>query len=219
MKLFLLRFAALILSLLFASGNAPATPQEDFWSWFAKNESALFDFEKDQDHVFKDLDAQLHKIDPNLTFEFGPKKDGKREFVISAGGLTESFPAVISLYNAAPKLDRWIFIEFRPRRPVADFDIEMDGVKVPPKDISFILVPDGKKAGLFIFIKGMNKPQESTYKQIAFLYLDTALGEYDVETKVGGIDIQPAETETKSDKQPIQELPGAVDSYIKSTDR
>ena len=211
-----LRFAIVVVSLLCTCTAGWATPQEDFWTWFTQNEPALFDFEKDQDHVFKELDGQLQKIDPNLTFEFGPKENGKREFVISAGGIFKSFPAVISLYDAAPKLDRWTIIKFRPRRPIGDTDVELGGVKVAPKDVAFILVPDGDKAGLLIFLAGMNQAQDSTYKQIAYLFLDQALGEYDVETKVGAIEILPADTQTKSEKRPLTELPDAVDSFMKA---
>ena len=207
---------AVVLGLGAGGTRAWATPQQDFWAWFTKDEAALFDFEKDQDHVFKDLAEQMQKVDPNLTFEFGPKKDGKREFVISAGGIKASFPAVVSLYNSAPKLDRWTFIKFRPRRPIGDTDVEFQGVKVAPKDISFILLPDGDKADLLIFIAGMTDAQKETYEQIAYLTLDQAVGEYDVETKIGGIEIHPADVRTKSDKRPIAELPGALDALQKA---
>lgn len=56
------------------------TKQENFWKWFQENESALFDFEKDQERVFDSLISQLHKISPHITFEFGPKENGYREF-------------------------------------------------------------------------------------------------------------------------------------------
>jgi hypothetical protein len=81
-------------------GRKP-TPKQ-FWAWFVSNEAMLYDFEKDMERIFKKLAAELNRVDPNLTFEFGPKKTDGREFVVSAGGIKSSFPAVVSLVSAAP---------------------------------------------------------------------------------------------------------------------
>lgn len=103
--------AALLLSgflatLGLSSGSAQVTPEHAFWNWFQKNEATLFDFEKDQERIFDRLSAELQKIDPNLTFEFGPQDNGRREFTISADGIRKAFPAVEKLYAAAPSMPR-----------------------------------------------------------------------------------------------------------------
>jgi len=90
--------------------------EEEFWNWFQKNEDSIFNFEKDQETIFSNLQSALHKVNQNLTFEFSRVKDNKREFVISADGLKSAFSAVESLFTSAPVLPRWIFIKFRPRR-------------------------------------------------------------------------------------------------------
>lgn len=64
----------------------------------------LFHFETDQEKTFDKLSAELKKANPDLTFEFGPVENGKREFVISAAGIKTAFPYVESLFNSAPKL-------------------------------------------------------------------------------------------------------------------
>src|SRR6187399_703219 len=92
--------------------------EEKFWKWFQANEARLFDFERDQDRVFAELGPAMKKVHSNLTFEFGPKKDGQREFVISADGIKDAFPAVIALADKAPELPRWNIIKFRQRRGV-----------------------------------------------------------------------------------------------------
>jgi hypothetical protein len=80
--------AAALLSLISAfSGRAFASPETVFWRWFQANQEKLFDFERDQERIFDLLLAEMHKVDSDLTFEFGPEKNGKREFVISAGGM------------------------------------------------------------------------------------------------------------------------------------
>ena len=87
-----------------------------FWKWFVRNEAMLFDFEKDQEKTFHLLATELQKIHSSLTFEFGPKINSIRDFVISADGIRAAFPAVIELAGAAPTLERWRVIAFRPRR-------------------------------------------------------------------------------------------------------
>ena len=107
----------LAILMLFSSPLRAARPEAEFWKWFQDHEKELYDFEKDQQRVFGQLNGALAKVDADLTFEFGPKEqDGKREFVISAGGIRSAFPKVEALWLAAPKLERWVVIKFRPRR-------------------------------------------------------------------------------------------------------
>jgi hypothetical protein len=110
------------------------TPEQTFWIWFQNNQNALFDFEKDREKTFGMLSAQLHKVNPTLTFEFGPIEQGQREFTISADGIKDAFPAVEALYAAAPQLPRWKFLKFRQRRLPSD--ISYGGVFVKAATIS-----------------------------------------------------------------------------------
>ncbi len=93
--------------------------ETQFWHWFQQHQDELFDFERDQESTFDRLNAALGAVDDDLTFEFGPVREGMREFVISAAGLKRAFPAVERLYNARPSLDRFHVTAFRPRRPLS----------------------------------------------------------------------------------------------------
>ena len=44
-------------------------PETRFWHWFEKNESRMFNFEKNQDQNISDLLRELHRINHSLTFE------------------------------------------------------------------------------------------------------------------------------------------------------
>src|SRR5262249_42436684 len=169
-------------------------------------EADLFDFERNQEAIFDRLAAEMHKVHPGLTFEFGPKENDRREFVISADGIRDAFPKVESLYAAAPTMARWKFVKFRPRRE--PFDIEYAGVSIKANTVSVSLHPDGQKAGLTVFIPGYNEGDHEIYAGIAFLLLDHALGEYDVETRVGFVEVKapsPGPAQVRS----LQELPKA----------
>ena len=143
----------LLFILLMSCSQNQDSKEASFWRWFQANETRLFDFEKDQDRVFDELQRQLHRIQPSLTFEFGPKEEGKREFVISADGIKEAFPAVIGLADAAPPLRRWKITKFRPRRGFQS-PVTFNGLRIAPEQLQFTIEPDGDKAGLTLFIEG-----------------------------------------------------------------
>jgi hypothetical protein len=194
---------------------AEKTPQGAFWNWFIQHEPELFGFDPDQEiereRLFDGLAAELQKVNRNLTFEFGPRGP-TREFVISAGGLKSAFPAVVRLAEAAPSLDRWQITAFRPRRaPV--MTIEIGDNSVDPKDVQFSLLNNGKMAGIYLFIPGFRE-DDVTFKQIGYLLLDEALGEYDVETRLGLIKMLSPDTRTVGDRHPFAELPTLFDQLV-----
>lgn len=204
----------LIASILsFLSLTASAAPEEKFWKWFQENEATVFDFEKDQEKIFDRLAAEMQKVNPSLTFEFGPKVNNKREFIISADGIKDAFPKVESLYSAAPtNLTRWLIIKYRPRRE--PFDIEYSGVSVKAESVKAALERNGNKIGITLIIPSFVEEKSKVYTGIAYLILDQALGEYDVETKVGYIEVKPS-APSKAKVYSLHELPEAFDSALK----
>jgi hypothetical protein len=189
------------------------SPYEEFWDWFTRHEAELFDLEKDQEGIFDKLIAALRKVHQDLVFEFGPQKQEagreRREFVISAGGIKSAFPAVISLRDTAPDLLRWYITAFRPRRPTINI-VEIGDKRVDPKDVQFTLLSDGKIAGLHLFIPDFRE-NDYTLKQIGYLMLDEALGEFDVEARLGLIKMLAPEEHTHEERHPLHELPRLFD--------
>jgi hypothetical protein len=183
--------------------------EQAFWKWFLDHEDELMHFERDREAVFDALAAELQNVNPDLTFEFGPERDDCREFVISAAGIKSSFPAVESLAAAAPKLKRWTITAFRPRRPVGNI-IEFADLRVDPQDVEYSLLRGKTELGLYLFIPGYSD-DNSEVGQIGYLFLDEALGEYDVETKLALIKMFPPEAETAGPRYPLRELPDHFD--------
>ena len=195
------------------SSCAKKSSEATFWTWFEKNQNMLFHFDRDQERTFDKLNTAMSKVHPDLTFEFGPDQDGKREFVISADGLKDAFPAVESLYTSAPSLPQWTFIKFRPRRSA--MAIQMGEVKLEPTDIEVAVEADGDKAGFTVFVEGYDESQAQQYKHAAFIMLDQSIGEYDIETKVGFIDVQPFENESQYKRHGLNDLPRMFDEFMK----
>jgi hypothetical protein len=182
-----------------------------FWEWFAENEADIFDFEKNQDQIFVQLATEMKRVHPCLTFEFGPKIEGRREFVISADGIKDAFASVISLWAAAPRLPRWHITKFRPPRPPGD--ISCSGLSVRADEAFFTIEIDNDKAGITLFFKDYDESMKDSYSAVAFLMLDHALGEFDVETRIGFVHVKPLETETPIAKKPIRELPAVFREF------
>lgn len=189
------------------------TKQQAFWAWFELNEDRLFQFERDQDNVFDELAHALADVSPELTFEFGPVEDGQREFVISAGGIKGAFPHVETLAGAAPELQRWKVIKYRPRRsPIMEMSI--NGTTVKPEDVEFSLLTNGAELGVRLFFDGYSKDAHQLWGMFGYLFLDQALGEFDVETKLGVIDFAAIESKGKSVTFPLPRLPELFDMQI-----
>ncbi len=74
------------------------------------------------------------------------------------------------LVDAAPKLDRWQVIAFRPRRTPINH-LEIRGKKVDPKDVQFSLLDNGEKAGIYLFIPGFQE-EDTVWKQLGYLLLE-----------------------------------------------
>jgi len=198
---------------LLLGGCAPQRPEQKFWHWFQDNEPSLYDFEGDQGRTFDRLSAALNKVNRNLTFEFGPKKGGRRDFVISAGGIRDAFPAVEALYASAPPLPRWNVIKFRPRRN--PMDISLGGITVKAETVLVGVIPNGDKVGLIVAMPGYSHETSNAYKQVGYLMLDQALGEYDVETHVGEITfVSTADSGEKTVH--LAQLPKVVDAILAS---
>lgn len=189
-----------------------------FWHWFQANESRLFDVEKDREKIFDELGMQLHRIRPELTFEFGPQHDGKREFVLSADGIKDAFPAVIALADAAPSLSRWKITKFRPRRGFQS-PVTINGFRLTPDQVRYTIAPDGDKAGLTLFIDGYAPDEREKFASAIYLMLDQTLGEYDVETKVGFVELEPASTPSRLAKQPFSSLAESFDQWLKANSK
>jgi len=185
---------------------------EQFWQWFTKNESMCFEFERDQDRTFHKLGKALSKYHPSLGFEFGSVENGKREFVISADGDREAFPAVEALFEVAPELERWTFIKYRPRR--TPLTVGMDDFKLSPTDVEVMLSPDGEKVGLTVYVKGYVESNRDLFLGPVFIMLDWTIGEFDMATEVGFIECRPFEQEPNAERHNLDSLPQAFDRHL-----
>lgn len=194
-------------------GSRSVSPEARFWDWFGNNEKALHAMERADEALIDRLAAKLHAVNEDLTFEFGPVgADGQREFVVSAGGISASFPAVESLVDAAPDLDRWTWTKYRPRRAPLN-NISLGGLEVSAEDVRYVMVKDDSKVGMLLFLPGYTEEQHDKFAQIGFLLLDESLGEFAVATQVGFIEFQGCGGDYFEQSSPLPELAAHFDGY------
>jgi hypothetical protein len=174
-----------------------------------EHEDELFDFEADMERIFDDLAEQMMVVDEDLTFEFGPKET-KREFIISAGGAVASFPAVVSLFKAAPKLQRWEVIAFRPRKSPEYWSIDLGERSQSLEDVEFSLLENGESIGLKLFVRGYQE-KDFSLAEITYLLLDVVLGEFDTGS-LGMVKFYPLDELSTERRYSLKDLPELFDS-------
>ena len=182
-----------------------------FWEWFTQNSDIYFSVEDNQDALFDELHERLQKISKFACFEFGPEEKGKREFIISADGVAAGARAVQDLVAAAPKLNKWKIIAFRPR--VGAVKIEMDGRVLNANDMAYrYAFNEDNRIDLQLYIKGYSQDHQREYMGAAFVLLDALIGEYDAMTKIGVVEFCNLKAGSKKELHSFNSLPELVDS-------
>ena len=185
-------------------------PEQDFWPWFEQNSMRLAEVSTGHERICGELVARLHRVHKSLTFVFGPVRDGRREFIVSADGIRDAFPAVRSLVAAAPDIPGWQIIAFRPATGT-DVTIQMANCSLGPEDVWFHADRQDGKVGLTLYIRDMTPENEKLLCGAMFLLLDSAIGEYDVETKVGSLRWLPLPIDPVAEGlKPFRDLPDKV---------
>jgi len=190
---------------------------KDFWKWFQQEADRLFYYEAYEKELLPLTLIELQKINKELVFEIGPESEGQREFVISANGMKSAFPDVIELVKFAPDMDQWQIIPFRQRKDVSDLEIQLEDIILTPNDISFSYEKEKGRINLSLYVEDMDDEDEKMYHMV-FLLLDNIIGEYDVEMKIGSIDIY-SDDDISEDEElyPLTKLPHIIDSLSSSS--
>lgn len=183
-----------------------------FWEWFTRASNHLIAVQTGYERICDELAYELSKVHSGLKFEFGTIVDGRREFIISADGVAAVFPAVQKLVGAAPNLPGWKIIAFRPPKNRA-FAIRFDNFELSQNNIWFLARPAGRKADLTLFIRGLYGHNRDAITRAVFILLDAAIGEYNVVTKIGRIDMKPVGCDPSTPGiLPFGELPQVIGS-------
>jgi hypothetical protein len=191
-----------------ASGRSPADASKvaAFWKWFEANAETLRKRDDIQATMLT-INGQLDKVDPSVFAEVGRDGD-KLALVITADGDKSLFPVVEQIHAARPTVAGWTVVAFR-QRDKSGFTIKMNGKEVKPSQVKFVGAPSGGKLDVELFIPGFTTTDEMG--ALGFILLDHAVGEYDMETRIGGIDFAPL-SKAPANAKPLTQLPAMVDA-------
>ena len=162
--------------------------------------------EKNIEATMEKISAELDKVDAGVFAEIGADHDN-RTLVLSVDGKKDLFPIVQKVYAARPTVPGWTILAFRQRD--SGFAIEMQGKKIEPSTVKFVATPNGGKLDVQVFLPRFADHDQMA--QIGFVMLDHSVGEYDMETKIGGIEFSPLE-QAPATAKPLVELGAAVDA-------
>ena len=190
-------------------------PVAAFWRWFAKHADgiaaevrALREDQPASTLTTDEMARRLQKIHPSLTHEIGSDADWPIELIISADGDLDGFPAVTRTVSAAPPLPGFHITAFR-KRVGPDFMLGMFGQEIRFRQVRYESWPDEDRLGvkLYIAVGGLDEDQLDA---MAFILLDMALGEYDVATGLGAVEVA---TGRPTAAKPLSELAAEFDAY------
>jgi hypothetical protein len=201
-------------------GAKPAgIANQEFWSWFAAHETDYRNLTSDKAAAIRELGRRLSRVHPGLTFEIGPADttsgSAVHEFAVSADGIHDRFPAVLSLVNDAPQIDGWRIVAFRQRKPDSFWNVVINGTPLDLNDVWVQVTPAGPKVDILLYVRGLTQQNARPLMEATMLLLDSALGEYDIETHIGSIDWAPLPTDPVAMQlRPFRELPTVFDRLI-----
>ncbi len=196
---------------------APIAVNRDpaFWKWVAANVDALKAVKTGQEPVTAQLAEQLEFVEPGLVFELGVGTDSF-ELIISADGKKALLPVVKRLVAAAPKLPGTRVIAFRPRKDIEGFGMAVGEGKISGRQLWYVASADPERKGMIaveLFVEGMTSDDDDPMKNAAFMLLEAAVGELDLETKIGAIEIKQAPPKIEAPLKPLKELSAAIDGW------
>lgn len=174
---------------------------EKFWSWFTENQEEISLVQTGTEPIANKLSYLLNEIDPNITWEMNTGDNIPQELVISADGIKKSFPVVINIVDSAPSDLNWKIIAFRQK---TDFEsIKFNEKEFSVNSIYFSFLKNKDKYDLDIYIEDYTNEYPNT---VVFLFLDSLLGEYVVETKIGEIEIHTLDVRNLDEYIPIKNI-------------
>jgi len=125
----------------------------------------------------------------DLDFEISEIHEGKREFIVSAGGRKELVSSVIALVNSAPIFQKIEIVAFRQRMP--DYQNMRQIYAFKDFTISGIwlgLKKEGNNIDITFFHPKYSEKYQDEFAVGVNRLLYAAIGEYDFITRVGNIE-------------------------------
>ena len=194
---------------------AHASQLSEFWTWFQLSEKDFRSTTGFDEAYGEDLSFRLSSIEPGLVYEISIPKEGQKELIISADGISDLIPVVRQLVESAPRLSDWKIIAFRPRLDdYTGFKLDYGELTFNPRDIWCYSRIDDGHFDLIIYHPNYSESDRDLIVSGSYVLLDMALGELDVMTGIRYIDHQALPADPASEGlYPFEKLRDAFDTY------
>ncbi len=157
---------------------------ENFWNWFLKHQSrylTLGEIKPElRDAAVDEMQFELNKFCDQIFFEIGGEEgDHRGALIISAAGDPDFFPQVRELVVAAPSMEDWEVIAFKPPHP-GPVVITYEDQSFDPQEIIVIpLLHDAylDSVGIQVCFDDFEEAIEEHYMGATFLMLEALIGE------------------------------------------
>ena len=175
--------------------QAQAEAIDGFWSWWreagsARLTAALAD--GDPHRMVSDLSSRVSAVHPKLSWETGPGRERTHTLTVTGEGDPELRAVARRWLRAAPAgADAdpvWDFADARQPAPdLSGTTLEIGGHRIDAASVRVSAQVRGFEADVTLFHPAFEALPEQARNQVAFLLLDSALGEVAVETWIGAI--------------------------------
>ncbi len=194
----------------------PATPPpvEAFWQWWQAEGATLCAdaiARGRAEDVVEQLSDQVAAVQEGLAWQLGPGSSSQHALVVSPEGDPALRAAARRWLRAAPEpTPTWEYADSRQPVDLAGVSLGLGEQVLPLEQVRVAIAREGNRLGVVVHHPALATLPEEGRQQVAVLALDAALGEDDVETWVGSIEVS---CESPGDAQhdlPLGDLPAAV---------
>jgi hypothetical protein len=191
--------------------------EEQFWNWFKENEAKFYFLGQVDDHdsreaLLDELMLHIHGYCDELYFEVGGLPDEKQDLIITAQGKSDFFPKVDSLVDAAPSLEHWNIIAFKPA--VGEGIIEYNDIRLDSGTMFFIPLENPKEPqsiGIRVYTDNYDDSRIKEFRYATYLVLDDVLGEKSFALDIDYVDVKA--TPPIAERESLIEL-NRLPSYV-----
>ncbi len=193
--------------------------KEAFWKWFEKQGERLLMLDEltaeERENLLTGFEKNLSAYSEELSFEISNLSESGREIIFSAEGDLDSFEDVINLVEAAPEIDWWEFIAFKPAYG-ADIKVQYENLILKTKDMYFLPLQNEEEPDLIGLRVAIPKyePENENQEIGVYLALEAQIGEYDCATLIGYLELAAIPENVKdTGYTPMLEFPGYLEWF------
>lgn len=167
-----------------------------FWSFWTAREAELFEEVDDgvSPATIEEISAAVHRIHPELEWEFGPGVKAPHGFTVSGTGDATLRTLAERWRAAAPPSDAFDFFVARqqvPQDQLMGTSLGLDGIELDFAQVQVRLTRNENRRAVDVLVyhPSFQNLDEEGRLQASFIILDKALGEDAVERWIGSIDV------------------------------